>query len=743
MLRDLKRFSSNFWFEWNDNVKALLYRLSPDLWALAHRNPYRFLKLIKENSIATRLRFFEFMSNPENAALYEKVKHDFETYMNPSSTLVAEKYPTLKNKQIAYFSMEFGVDILRTYSGGLGILSGDHVRGASDMGLNLVGVGLFYFHGYYQQMVNSGGEMLIRYRTAVPLGRPLRDYLPLEPVKKKGTRRNLIISVPLHESKVFTKVWRARIGRNEILLLDTNTPENKLRDRNITYRLYQAEREHETERKRRLEQEIVLGIGGVRALQEAGYTPDFYHLNEGHVAFAGIEIIHQKMKEKQLNFQNAKKEAAKKIGFTTHTSVPEGNERFHEGMVRHFLSPYLDSFLEADSRDLIFNCARNENDEFDMTKFSLLLSGGFRNGVSELHGEVCRKMWSYAWGISEEHANTTPIGSITNGVHVPYWQAPEVRALIEKAGGLDHFQSASDEALWEAHQTRKGKLIQKVLEKRRDQLIREQFPWRDIKEEARIFEKEKHDLISPDSFVIGYARRFAGYKRAGFFLEDEDMFFNFLKETYQKYGKPVTVLYAGKPHPSGADGIATIRTIYEVSKRLSEKKRAENFKATLLFVDGYNIELARRLISGTDIWLNNPIRPLEASGTSGMKAGMNGVLNVSIPDGWIPEGITQGKNGWLFGSGEAEKGEADRAALYRLLREEILPIYFDRPEGLAYSPRWMQLMKASIQDLTRQFGMTRMLSEYIEKMYLPAIKPHKSHSGDKAHSKKGSEEIPV
>jgi starch phosphorylase len=382
---------------------------------------------------------------------------------------------------------------------------------------------------------------------------------------------------------------------------------------------------------------------------------------------------------------------------------------------------------------MIFNCARNKKDEFDMTKLSLLLSGVCRNGVSELHGETCRKMWAYAWAIPENRHYDTPIQHITNSVHVPYWQSPEIKALVEKAGGPDHVEKILDEELWAAHQFRKNKLINKIIERFSDRIFREVPPTQDICGIVRKLRQEAEEMLTVDTLIIGYARRFASYKRAGFFFEDEDLFFSFLEESFRKYGKPVAIVYAGKPHPSGLDGIAIIKQIHEVSERLRIYSQKRGFLAKLLFVDGYNIELARRLVAGVDIWLNNPIRPLEASGTSGMKAAINGVLNLSIPDGWVPEGVVNGRNGWLFGGGSAEDMREDREELYTLLREEILPAFFDRPDKLTYSPRWVQMMKNAIQDGMRQFNMTRMLKEYVEKMYLPAVRSKVSVHGPKAH----------
>lgn len=717
MDRLLREVASNFWFEWVPEAKSLFLKFDPQLWTLCGRNPFRFLAYRAENPLAYERRFAELVTDPEYLAHYETVKKLWNTYMHPSSkTWIDENHPELKEKTIAYFSMEYGVETLKTYSGGLGILSGDHLRGASDLGLKFVAVGLFYLQGYYEQEVTKDGEMRVTYDSTVPPRSNVREYLPLEAIKKAGTRDDLIVQVPVAERVVKAKVWRARVGRVELLLLDTNIKENLIHDRHISRRLYASEKQYYEERKRRFEQEMVLGIGGVMALREAGYDPSFYHLNEGHVAFAILEILHQRMKHDHLNFSDARARDTRRIGFTSHTPVPEGNEQFDEAVARQNLGPYLDQFLRSEDQETIYNCARNKVNFFDMTKLSLLLADGFRNGVSQIHGDVSRHMWQYAWAGRYQKPADVPIGHITNGVHVPYWQAPEISALIKDAGGLENIQKISDEKLWQVHSYRKVRMIVKVREQAAYHLLRLGFPPDEVQRRTQFW-------LDPDAFMIGVARRFAGYKRITWFLEDEERLFTFLEDSFRKYGKPVQILFAGKPHPDNYQGRDQIRYVSQISMRLEERTHARNFKAAIFFIEGYDIDLARRLVSGIDIWLNNPIRPLEASGTSGMKAGMNGILNVSIPDGWVAEGIKTGENGWLFGKGHPETSREDRRELFDLFENTILPIYFERPEKKHnYSPRWLALMKRSIQTITSEYSIDRMLREYTEKMYLPGVR---------------------
>lgn len=713
----LKDIASNFWFEWVPEAKNLFLAFDPQLWALCNRNPHRFLAYRAENPIAYEKRFAELVTDPAYLAQFGKARELWNAYMNPSGTWISDHYPELKDKVIAYFSMEYGVDTLKNYSGGLGILSGDHLRGASDLGVKLVAVGLFYLQGYYEQEVTKDGEMRVTYDSIVPFGSSVREYLPLESVKKKGSLDDVIVKVPIAERRVSAKVWRARVGRVELFLLDTNLKENIVHDRHISRRLYASEKQHYEERKRRLEQEMVLGIGGVMALRAAGCAPAAYHMNEGHVTFAALEILHGEMRKHNISFKDARATSAKTIGFTTHTPVPEGNEQFDESLVRFNLNPYLDQFLNREDQENVYNCARNRSNSFDMTKLALLMAEGYRNGVSQLHGEVCRTIWQYAWGNQyERRAEDVPIGAITNGVHIPYWQAPEIGTLVQEAGGLEKVDQIPDEKIWEVHAYRKMRMIVKVREQAAYHLIRLGYPPEEVQRQVQFW-------LDQDAFLIGFARRFAGYKRVTWILDDEEFLFSFLESSYRKYGKPIQILFAGKPHPDNYQGRDQIRHITQIAARLDARARQRNFKAQIFFIEGYDIDLARRLVSGVDVWLNNPIRPLEASGTSGMKAGLNGVLNVSISDGWAAEGIRTGENGWLFGKGTHESSDADRKEFFALLEHTILPIYFDRPNPkFSFSPRWVALMKRSIRTIGIQFSIERMLKEYVERMYLPATR---------------------
>lgn len=715
--RTLRKIVSNFWFEWSSEVHEFFRQVDPYAWKLFRRNLYRFMRVQDENPIIYRRRLAELLVNEEFLKRAQKIEQSYKNYVNATETYVTKHYPELAHKTIAYFSMEYGIDILKIYSGGLGILSGDHIRGASDLGLKMVAVGLFYLNGYYRQQIHPDGTMKVVYESLVPPRKSVRDYLPFDVLKKAGTTEDLIVSVPMPGRNLKARVWRAKIGRCDLLLLDSNISANTVHDRNITRRLYASQRQYDEERRRRLEQELLLGIGGVKALIESGYDPAVYHLNEGHVGFASIEVLKNLMQKQSLSFEDARQKAAQKIGFTTHTPVAEGNERYDERLVREHLYPYLQQFLNPHDAEVIFNCARNREDVFDMTKLCLLMSGIFRNGVSKIHGEVCRKMWGYAWGNFDPEGKGVEIGSITNAVHVPYWQKPHLRNAIEASGGLAHVPSIPDEKIWELHQEFKDKLIDKVRERYANQLLR-------VNVDLQAVYDRTHTLLDRDSFMIGFARRFADYKRVTMILDDEDRLFHFLENAYRKYGKPVTILYSGKPHPNNRSGIDRIFQINQLTERLQKRAQERGFKADLFFIPGYDIDLARYLEAGVDVWLNNPIKPLEASGTSGMKAGMNGVLNISVPDGWVPEGIEHGKNGWLFGKGTYEATNQDREELFGLLENEILPIYFERQRASdTFSHRWISLMKNSIQTITEKFNTDRMLIEYIEKMYLPAVKP--------------------
>lgn len=710
----LKKIVNNLWFEWATDLHLFLRKVSLYDWALFRRNLYRFLKVQSEHPQVFHRHLAEMLIQPQYMDQFNRIRNDFDQYINKQDTWFKTAHPDLTDHKIAYFSMEYGFDILRIYSGGLGILSGDHMRGSSDQDLNMIGVGLFYNQGYYEQQVAMDGEMKVLYEGTVPTKKSVRDYLPLEPVRKKGSHEELIVKVPMKDGTVLARVWQVQVGRIKLMLLDTNLPENGVHDRHITKRLYASQKKSEDERKRRLEQEIVLGIGGVMALKEAGYSISTYHLNEGHVTFAALEVLRHWIKDQKLTEDDAFQATAETVGFTTHTTVSEGNERFDEALVRSYLEPHLKTFLSSEGLNRVFNSARNRQDNFDMTKLAMILSGVYRNGVSSLHGEVCRKMWGYAWGLTEEQHEEVPIQSITNAVHVPYWQKPVLRELIKVSGGLDKVQDIADEKIWEVHEEFKKKLIDKVRERQAHQMVREQS------ESQAIFDR-MGSLLDQDSFVIGFARRFAEYKRVTLLLDDEERLFQFLENSYKKYGKPVHIIYAGKPHPDNGSGRTKIQHITQIGQRLEARAKERNFKAQIVFVQGYDIDLARYLVAGVDIWLNNPIRPMEASGTSGMKAGMNGVLNVSIPDGWVPEGIEQGKNGWMFGEGSLESMESDRNELFQLLENEILPSYFNRGEK-AFSPDWIAKMKCSIETITKKFNTDRMIQEYTERMYVPGIR---------------------
>lgn len=638
-------------------------------------------------------------------ALYQAQKTYLES--SPSFSWPQEK--------VAYFSMEYGFESLLIYSGGLGILSGDHLRGASDLGLPLVAAGLFYQQGYFQQRIDIEGHMKARYPKIYPHRMSIQNSLPLEEMVDPKTNQPVILKVTISQREVACKVWRAHIGKVRLYLLDTDVKENNVRDRYITQRLYASKKHREQERERRLEQEIILGVGGFKAIHLFEGMPNAIHLNEGHVAFAVFEMLREKKISGSRNVHDVLGEIGKLIGFTTHTPVPEGNERFDAKLFRDKLLPYLLTFLTPQEAEELIGFGINPQGAFDMTQFSLRVAHRYRNGVSQLHGEVCRQMWSYLWGASSEHSANVPIKAITNAVHVPFWQKNELRELLEKSGGFKELDHIPSNEIWKMHQFFKQQLTGYIKKRLFTQIIREG-------EEQHVYDFQL-ECLEEDNFIIGFARRFAQYKRVTLVLDDEDLLFQSLEHYYRQYKKPVIFLFAGKPHPDNYPGRNRIHQIYTASRRLEKVCKERDFKAAIIFIEGYDISLAKNLEAGCDVWLNNPIRPLEASGTSGMKAAINGVLNVSIDDGWVPEGIISGKNGWIFGKGDEGSKDEDRLAFFHLLESEILPCYFGRNKpNDAFSENWVKMMKRSISSIMSYFNTQRMLQEYSERMYFQSSK---------------------
>ena len=589
--------------------------------------------------------------------------------------------------------MEFGLhESLGVYSGGLGVLAGDHCKAASDLGVPLVGVGLLYRSGYFRQTVDADGFQQHIY--------PDYDFarLPVLPVQAPAGGI-LTVPIDLPGRVVQAVVWKAQVGLVPVLMLDTDIPLNDPADRPITGMLYVRGREM------RLCQEIVLGVGGVRALRALGISPAVWHMNEGHVAFLGLERARERVRRGD-GLSEALKHLAKNAVFTTHTPVPAGNERFDRELVRRYLVPWTHD-VGCDPEAALALGA--DNGHFNLTVLAIRLSSSV-NGVSRLHGQVSSAMWRHLWPDKPE----SPVSYITNGVHTESWIGPEMRSLY--AHHLDpaweqrlldaemwaRVEAVPDADLWAAHRSQKERLIRFVRERVRSQGARHGLS----PDELRGVE----GLLDPRALTIGFARRFATYKRAVLVLSDLDR----LRKLVAAEGRPVQMIFAGKAHPADREGQDLIRQLFLLTQG--------EFRGKLVFLEDYDMEVGRMMVQGCDVWLNTPRRPQEASGTSGQKCPINGGINLSILDGWWAEAY-RGDNGWAIGSETAaeteEEDREDAASLYRLLEEEVVPLFFDRAED-GLRRRWIQAMKNSIVSVVPQFSAHRMVRDYVEKVYLPA-----------------------
>ncbi len=693
-LAPLWELAHNLWWTWNPKTIRTLQQIDPETWIASGRDPQRFL-----SSLPTE-KLHQLVEDEALSGHIKQVLDEFEQYQQ-HPTWFADTFPQSR-LQTAYFSAEFGLsEGLRIYSGGLGILAGDHLKAASDLGLPLVGVGLLYREGYFRQALNADGWQMER--------NPENDFyqMPIDPVGSDGGEQ-LIIDVPFAHGRVKAAIWKAQVGRVPLYLLDSNLEENSPEDRDITARLYGGDTSM------RIRQEILLGIGGLKALWSIGIEPSVCHMNEGHSAFLALERIRSLMHEEGLSFAAAREANAVGNVFTTHTPVAAGNDWFHPDLVEEHLHHLRDEL--GLSREEFLGLGRiDPNDhqsDFCMTVLALRLSAR-ANGVSRLHGEVSRQMWKSMWPNFD--SSEVPIGSITNGVHMQTWVALEVAELFDHHLGSawrlaqqdpatwQRIYDIPDRELWDTHQQRRQRLIDFARYHLRNQLGRQGAP------QAKI---EQHvDQLDPYALTIGFARRFATYKRGTLLFRDLER----LSELFADSGRPLQIIFAGKAHPQDTPGKELIRDIVHLA-------RQEPFNGRVFFLQDYDMNVARYLVQGCDIWLNTPRRPMEASGTSGMKAALNGVLNVSVLDGWWEEAC-QMHSGWTIGLGENYEDEhyqdeVESNALYDLLETEILPLFYERDgEGL---PRgWIARMKETIATLSPFFNTQRMVREYTEQMYLP------------------------
>ena len=689
-LARLEELANNLWYSWDRPTRALFAKLNPALWDAIGHGPKAMLKRLDEQ------RLIDAAADPAFLDSLTRVLAAFDAY-HAEPPFKQNSGGFRPDDLVAYFCAEFGVhESLPMYSGGLGILAGDHCKAASDFQLPFVSVGLLYRQGYFSQTIDAEGRQRADYHDND------FDDLPISPVHgPDGAELRVEIEFP--GRKVIAKVWQARVGHVTLYLLDTDLAENAEHDRDIAHRLYGGDRNT------RLEQELVLGIGGARALAAIGHKPTVWHINEGHAAFLVLERVRVMMHE-GLSLEAAVEAVASNTVFTTHTPVPAGHDHFPEAAVLPYLKAcFGDTDLAALGRP-------PAGGDFNMTALAIRGSR-YQNGVSRIHGGVSAKLLQDYW--PQVDADENPVGYVTNGVHVATFLAPEWGEVLDRFLGVgwmhrlghpgiwEKIRAIPDHIFWSVRQDIKARLFHMIRHRMAVQHARNHGA------EPHLERMLKHaDPASPNVLTIGFARRFATYKRATLIFNDLDN----LRRLLADRTRQVLFLFAGKAHPADEPGQELIRT-------LAHMARQDEFAGRILFLEGYDLHLARRLVSGVDVWLNNPVYPLEASGTSGMKAGMNGVVNLSILDGWWDEGY-DGENGWAIkpASPDFDPHRRDREearTLYEILQDRVIPLYYERTEG-GYSPGWIRMAKRSMASLLPRYDASRMLGEYVSKYYIPA-----------------------
>lgn len=691
-LRDL---AYNLWWSWTPRARRLFSSIHSELWG-TYRNPVQLLINIEPHQ-------WERLIGDGGAIMsdYRRVIRDFDRYMNPEKTPFEEMHPDYSGGPVAYFSTEFGLhECLGIYSGGLGVLSGDHAKAASDMGLPFVGVGILYRKGYFHQSVDPDGRQHHIYADF--------DFyrLPIRPLQS-SSGHNLTVSVDLPGRTVHAQVWEAKVGRVSLYLLDTDIVENDIADRPITSQLYVRGREM------RLCQELVLGIGGAQVIRALGIKPAVWHMNEGHSAFLTIDLLREHMRD-GMTWEDAVKTIRETTVFTTHTPVPAGNETFDQHLVEKYMAPIAKGMNVELGRIIELGKSYPEGggQPFNLTALAIRMSH-LINGVSKLHGEVSSHMWHHLF--AGKNASDKPVTYVTNGVHVATWLGHDIRTLIEDELGNDWnehltdtefwaaIRDVSDADLWDAHMHQKDRLFRLVRARLVQQFARHGKSPDEMREVAKI--------LDPKALTIGFARRFATYKRAGLIFQD----YNRLRHIIMNADCPVQFIFSGKAHPADMPGQDLVRNIFNTAFH-------SDLAGRIVFLEDYEMRVARHLVQGVDVWLNTPRRPREASGTSGMKAAMNGVPNFSIADGWWPEAYN-GKNGWLISDGREFDNEEmqdyeDSSSFYEILEKQVVPLYYkDRKQGLPV--KWIEFMKESMATIIPAFSAARMLRDYTRHYYIP------------------------
>jgi starch phosphorylase len=702
-LSRLEELANNLWYSWDRSSRALFARLHPGLWKATGQSPKAFLKRVDEQRLQEAAEDRVFMAS------FNRVLADYDTYHGYVSPERADDQLG-ENELVAYFCAEFGFhESFPIYSGGLGILAGDHCKAASDLRLPFIGVGLLYRQGYFHQFIDGEGNQIASNSDSN------FDDLPIAPAYLvDGSEATITLDLPGRQLHI--KIWQAKVGHVTLYLLDTDLESNNPHDRDITHRLYGGDKVM------RLEQEIVLGLGGAKALQVLELNPTVWHINEGHAAFLILERIRQKVQNEGMDFQTALECVAVNTVFTTHTPVPAGHDHFSAELLETYFAHYLPT-LKIDRETFLSLGYSSDSPDFNMT--SLAIRGTrFHNGVSRIHGEVsssiCGEMWPQ---ISPEE---NPMTYITNGVHAPTFLAAEWVEVLERGLGMEwngrmtdvefwkNVERIPDHLFWSVRRMLKAKMLNMV----RERISAQHF--RNHGSEAHLDRLLKYvNPENPNVLTIGFARRFATYKRATMLFNDLD----WLREIVSDPDRPVVFIFAGKAHPADVPGQDLIRRITEIS-------RMPEFVGKILLIEGYDLGLSRKLVAGMDVWLNNPLYPLEASGTSGMKAGINGTINLSVLDGWWGESY-DGSNGWAIkplseSLPEEVRTREETRTLYELLQDQVVPLYYQH-DKLGFSQNWVRMAKRSMATIMPRFNSRRMVEEYLIKCYLPASRQHQRY----------------
>lgn len=701
----LSDIAYNLWWTWEKGAQRLFTHIDAHLWEQTYHNPVKFLRTVSRarlNDVSTDRHYLE---------LYDEMLAAFDDYLAGDGAWFTASYPKANGELIAYFSMEFGLhETLPIYSGGLGVLSGDHIKEASDLNLPFIGITFLYTHGYFTQRITEDG-----WQEAKQVNLSF-DELPVLPVLDDDDKP-MTISVELPGRDVKARLWEIHVGRVPLYLLDSNVEGNTESDRQLTARLYSSDLDL------RISQELLLGIGGVRAMRALGFAPTIWHMNEGHSAFMSLERAREYIEEQGMSFDEARAEVTKANIFTTHTPVPAGNDEFPQWLMDKYFSnlwPKLgldrEAFLDIAHRELSWG------ETFSMPVLALKMSR-FSNGVSELHGQVAREMWQFLW--PDKKVEDVPITHVTNGIHTGSWLARRMRNLfneyfpegwwerVDDPDVWEHVNDIPDEELWKVRRHLKRKMVSYFIDRSRRQWLNDGV--------HPVQVVAGGTLLDPYALTIGFARRFATYKRAGLVLSDFERILRIINEP----NRPVQIIFAGKAHPADEPGKLLIQEIYRKVKKAETGGR-------LVFIEDYDINVARYLVQGVDVWLNTPRRPNEASGTSGEKAALNGVPNFSVLDGWWREGYN-GKNGWAIGEDRQaddpeRQNQLDAESLYNTLENEIIPLYYENRRGdYLISPDWLKVVKESIRTNAWRFSMRRMVKEYTTELYMPTAQANGKH----------------